>query len=308
MSGLDVSLIDVRAELEHFDWANATWSDEKLIAASPFRHDNSPSFYVYFTEDRAGFFGDSGAYDDDFRKGGIVKLLSFLRNETTEETLEYLDETYGTGELSEGDKIVLPNVSITPMRRHIAVPESVISDYDEDYTYLLSRGIDEDTQRKLGIKYNSMRDAIAIPWRHANGILGNIKYRKTRGKAFWYESRGAAIRELVYCLDLVYAEKAKKVYICEAEIDAASFWTMGFPAIALGTSSMSPRQAELIAKSPIESIVIATDDDEAGDKVAGAIHATFNPSMKVTRVKFNGQKDANAALMIRKGLRSSDES
>lgn len=301
---LDVSLIDVRAEIEQYEWINATWTDEKLIAVSPFRHDNSPSFYLYFTEDRYGYWGDSGAWDEDFRRGGIVKLLSFLRNETTEETIEYLDETYGTGELAEGDKITLPNLSIKAKYKHIVLPESLLDSYEDEYAYLLSRGIDEDTQCKLGIKHNRERAAVALPWRHANGTLGNVKYRKTEGKAFWYESSAHPIRELVYCLDLVYAEMAKKVYICEAEIDAASFWAMGFPAIALGTSSMSPRQAELIAKSPIESIVIATDDDEAGGKVAGHIHATFSPSMKVTRVKFNGQKDANAALMLRKGLRS----
>lgn len=301
---LDVSLIDVRAEIEQYEWINATWTDEKLIAVSPFRHDNSPSFYIYFTEERAGYWGDSGAWDDDFRRGGIVKLLSFLRNETTEETIGYLDETYGTGELAEGDKITLPNLSIKKKRKRIVIPEDIVSAYEDEYTYLASRGIDEAAQRKLGIKYNRERNAVAMPWRHPNGQLANVKYRKVDSKAFWYESEAHPIRELVYCLDVINRDGAKKAYICEAEIDAASFWTMGFPAIATGSGSISPIQVEHIMKSPIESIVIATDDDEAGTHLAEQIHGHFHTSMKVTRVKFGGQKDANAALMLRKGLRS----
>jgi hypothetical protein len=301
---LDVSLVDVRAEIEKYEWGNATWSDDKLIAASPFRYDNSPSFYVYFTDERAGFFGDSGAFDDEFRRGGIVKLLSFLRNETTEETIEYLEETYGAQELAEGDTIILPTISIKQRRKRVVIPESIVSAYEDEYTYLLGRGIDESTQHKLGIKYNRERNAVALPWRHPNSQLANVKYRKVNSKAFWYESAAHPIRELVYCLDVINRDLAKKAYICEAEIDAASFWAMGFPAIATGSGSISPIQVELIAKSPIEQLVIAVDDDAAGDHLAAQIHGHFHTRMPVSRVKFGGEKDANAALMLRKGLRS----
>ena len=38
--------VDVEAELREFDWTRPTWNSDKLLAASPFRYDKSPSFFV----------------------------------------------------------------------------------------------------------------------------------------------------------------------------------------------------------------------------------------------------------------------
>ena len=74
--------VDIQSELEVFEWSRPKWSESKLIACSPFRYDHSPSFFVNLDGDYAGTWGDSGAYDDEWSKGGFIKLLSFLRRET----------------------------------------------------------------------------------------------------------------------------------------------------------------------------------------------------------------------------------
>lgn len=38
--------VDIRQELEVFPWTPPRWSSDKLIAASPFRYDHTPSFVV----------------------------------------------------------------------------------------------------------------------------------------------------------------------------------------------------------------------------------------------------------------------
>jgi hypothetical protein len=40
--GQDVA-VDIRTELEQFNWTRPKWSADKLIAASPFRYDKTPS-------------------------------------------------------------------------------------------------------------------------------------------------------------------------------------------------------------------------------------------------------------------------
>ncbi|WP_333558500.1 hypothetical protein [Bacillus glycinifermentans] len=96
--------VDIRYELEQFEWTRPTWTDERLLAASPFRYDRTPSFYVYLEDTataKAGYWGDSGYYDAEYARGGFVKLLAFLREETEEETVEYLIDSYAP-ELEDG--------------------------------------------------------------------------------------------------------------------------------------------------------------------------------------------------------------
>lgn len=299
---LDFDLIDYRAEMEEFEWEQARWSDAKLIARSPFRHDNSPSFYVHFTGPDAGTWGDSGGFEDEYTRGGFVKLLSLLRFETTEEVYDYLTEKYGIKEISEGDKLVLPSIALTERHGPSWIPELFLEQYEEDYTYLESRGISAETQKKFHIRLNKEKNSVAIPWRHITGNIANIKYRSLAEKQFFYVKDATPIRTLVYALDVIYREGHRKVYITEAEIDALSLWEEGFPAIALGTSSISPEQVELILKSPIEHLVIGTDDDKAGDKAAQKIKNAVGSLLYVSRVRWGDVKDANALLMKRKGL------
>src|SRR5690606_40301738 len=69
---------------------------------TPSLHDALPIFETEKAPE--GAWGDSGA-SGEYEKGGFVSLLSFLRNETEEETIEYLVSKYGT-QGSDG-KIVL---------------------------------------------------------------------------------------------------------------------------------------------------------------------------------------------------------
>src|SRR5690606_28011578 len=85
--------VDVRTELESYEWERPRWLDEKLIACSPFRQDSTPSFYVWLRDvpefnARAGYWGDSGGVE--YQRGNFVTLLAYLRGETEDETARYL--------------------------------------------------------------------------------------------------------------------------------------------------------------------------------------------------------------------------
>ena len=86
--------VDIREELDQFEWYGAKWTDDKLIASSPFRDDTAPSFYIDLEGEYAGVFGDSGAYDSYYESGTLPKLLAYLRNESYEDAVDYLLSKY----------------------------------------------------------------------------------------------------------------------------------------------------------------------------------------------------------------------
>jgi DNA primase len=295
--------VDVRAELEQFNWIRPKWSSEKLIAASPFRYDKTPSFFVNFTREYTGCWGDSGAYDAEWESGNFPKLLSFLRNESYEETEEYLLAEYGRHD-SQAEVVTIRPVSLRIQRARQSLSTDILAKYTEDYTYLMNRGISERVQRQMGVLYDTQQKAAVIPWRLANGVLANVKYRKTYGKMFWYAKDAWPIRELVYGID----QAQQTTIICEAEIDAMSWVEAGYVAVAVGGASFNGWKRDLILRSPIEELVIATDNDKAGGKLRREIEEAMKGHVRVRQAYVRVDcKDANEAL-VKYGVDSLRES
>lgn len=274
------TVMKIRDELLAFTWNRATWTEDKLVAASPFRHDRTPSFYVWLrdnpvTNAKAGYWQDYGATDPEWSRGGPVKLLAFLRNETEEETREYLRMHYGYGgkETADPDELTLDLSGIlrAPSEPYRPLDIRILDEYIARHPYLTSRGISEEVQRMFRTGYDERRRAVTIPWFNADGTLGNVKYRSVTDKVFWYAKGGRPIREMVFGLDRVYAWNFRRVALVEAEIDAMYLWTNGIPAVAVGGSAFSDEKAELLRKCPIEEIRVATDNDEAGAKLKAQV-------------------------------------
>jgi 5S rRNA maturation endonuclease (ribonuclease M5) len=288
--------IDIRTELEKFNWIKPRWTSDKLIAASPFRYDHSPSFFVRlepYGDIPAGTWSDSGAYDEEWKSGNIAKLLSFLRNETYEETEEYLRNEYGWQD-GPTETVELRPINLRIQRGRQSLNSNILTKYTDDFTYLKKRGISERVQRQMGVLYDSDNKAAVIPWRLSNGALANIKYRKTFGKAFWYEKGGRPIRELVYGIE--YA--APVTVICEAEIDAMSWMEAGFSAVAVGGASFNGWKLDHLVRSPIEELIIVTDNDKAGGKLRREIVSMVKGNVRVRHAYMREDcKDANEALV-----------
>jgi DNA primase len=287
--------VDIMELLTEYDWHRATWKSDKLIAASPFRDEHHPSFFVNLT---SGAWGDSGAYDENYASGNIAKLLAFLRNETYEETVEYLVNAYGVRELREGERISLPSLSLRPQQKRIVLDEAFLNPYKYRNPYLANRGISEGVQRFMGVGYSQNEKAITLPWRHPDGSLANVKFRQIVGKTFWYTTGAAPISTIIYGIDKVYSKKLKTVVICEAEIDALSWMTCGVPAIAFGNTAVPKEKLELIRRSPIERIVKVMDNDGPGEKMGRLLDAGLRGYLAVDDVKIPAPyKDSNDALV-----------
>lgn len=281
--------IDVKDEVSVYDWNNATWSDTKLIASSPFRSDNSPSFYLTFEGEYAGVFGDS-AYDDEYYKAGnIVKLLAYLRKETEDETVEYLLNKYDYDYTDSDIELITPKIALETRYDPLE-----LGDIEFDKTYLQSRGIPD----RIVMLQNvfDAGNSIGICWYNTNGQLSAIKYRNKKTKDFWYAKGSTPIKDLVYGLDKVYDRGIKRVALCEGEIDAMTWQAAGIYGIAIGGARLNDRQKELIINSGIEELILSGDNDTAGKRFNDLAYRSFKDSFDIYRLdysEFEGSKDVN---------------
>ncbi|BAF60345.1 DNA primase [Pelotomaculum thermopropionicum SI] len=282
--------VDVTRELEKYDWRRPRWTGDKLHACSPFRHERHPSFAVRLDN---GVWIDSGSDDEGWRKGNIIKLLAFLRNETYQETADYLLEEYGPF-AGDPDHLRL-TYDLTPRTAPVSLDPAVLDEFKYRHPYLTERrGIEEKWQRAFRVGYDRKHRAVTFPWYDRQGRLVNVKFRSVTDKRFWFYGDGQPVGDHVYALNFIYKAGKRLAYVVESEIDAITLWQAGFPAVALGGANLSPRQRELIIQSPLECLVVATDNDKAGRRIARTIAGQLGGFKAVQAIDLPGHvKDVN---------------
>jgi DNA primase len=89
---------------------------------------------------------------------------------------------------------------------------------------------------------------------------------------------------------------SKTVILCEALIDALTFWCAGFRNVtsAYGIEGFTPELLEAFRRHPVEEVLIAFDRDEAGERGAEKVAATLiEAGVSCYRVEFPKGMDAN---------------
>lgn len=283
-------MVDVLEELQAYDWNRGRVRGEKFLACSPFRSERRPSFAVHL---ETGVWIDSGAHNEEWKKGNLVKLLAFLRNETYEETEEYLLTKYGIPE-DEDELTLNPSLSLEEKKPRIIAPDE-LKPYQFRHPYLERvRRIPEEVQRIFRIGYDRQNRAVTFPWMDRRGNIVNVKFRSIDSKVFWYMSGGQRVRNHVYGLYFIYRLGKKTAYLVESEIDAMYLWSQGYPAIALGGANLSDEQRKLILQSPIEKLILATDNDRAGRRIRACLIERMFGIIDLQEILFDANvKDVN---------------
>jgi DNA primase len=288
---------DIRAELEEHTWRSATWTSDKLIAASPFRYEVHPSFAVIFEH---GGWRDYGAVDPAWQSGSFIRLLAFLRQETYEEAAEYLAAKYGDHPVDPTAEVALNPIRLaTDKPKVYRIGNGILDGYNWRSPYLAGRGITESVQQLMRIGYDRQQRAITIPWFNADGSLGNVKFRKVADKTFWYAKGGRPIRDMLYGIDVVYSRRLRKCAIVEGEVDALALMSYGIFAVATGGTAFTRAKAELLLRSPIEELTIYRDNDGPGRAWRNAIVAELGGKLDVRLALIPRRygKDVNEAAL-----------
>lgn len=256
-------------EVERYEWRNQRPHATKIIASSPIdenRPDDTPSFFIDIdpSSQYFGCWADKGATNPEWQSGGPVKLYAFLRNITYEEAREELYSGESAKDGPPGLRVKLPRAGPKPRPSPIDVSAYVVSG---EILYLTGRGISQVIQRLYRSGYDAQKDAVVMPWAAPDGTILNAKWRATWSKAFWYAKGGAPVREMIYGIDIVYKRNIKRAIIVESETDAMYAASCGIFGLAVGGSAFTDAKAELLRRSPIETLLIGTDNDAAGLKL-----------------------------------------
>lgn len=282
--------VNISEELEDFTFERMRIRGEKLQCCSPFRNENSPSFAINLEN---GLWVDSGANEDRLRKGNLITFLAYMRGVSFEEIEDYLVEKY-YNMLSEIDDMQLEiNLDLNTVAiEHIPVERML--KFKSFSNYLTNRGITHEIQDLFNTGVDKGSRAVSFVWNDIKGNIINIKYRLVDKKTFYYEKDGKPIRNYLYGLYQCKQKKAKRIWICESEIDALTLWSNGEYAVALGGSALSENQKKLILTSGAEEIVVATDNDGVGIMLRNVIIEEFLGALNVYKPMFPiGVKDIN---------------
>lgn len=284
--------IDVKEELEVFldNFKKMRIRDNKIQCCSPFRDEKTPSFAVNLDN---GSWIDSGAYEEKFRKGHFIELLAFLMEVELKEVEEYLIGKYGIQFKNVDElKLTFDLGGVVENKKVFTVEE--LQPFMFRHPYLTNRGISEKTQRAFKIGYDQTNEAIMIPWMDKNGDVVNVKFRSVNTKRFFYAKDGQRIKHHLFGLNFIYRLNCKEAVIVESETDCMYLWSWGIPAIACGSASLSEKQFELLKASPLESIVIGADNDNAGHRFRAFLKQKLVGRFEVLDLALpNCKKDVN---------------
>lgn len=298
-------VVDVLEELEPYmeQFDKAVVREDKLQSCSPFREDRHPSFAVNLEN---GAWIDSGS-TDDYHKGHFIQLLSFLRQENTEDTVAYLLEKYSLVKI-ETDTLCLDMSFLHPAPKPKIFFTEDLQPYAFRHPYLSTRGITEDVQKAFRIGYDKESHAVVMPWADKYGHIVNIKFRSVIDKKFWYAKGGQKVKGHLYGLNVAERNACKEVWLCESEIDCMRLWSEGIPAIAFGTANMSKAQEKLLLNSQIESAVIAVDNDKAGKKFKQNLIDRLIGKLELKYIEFPSDEIKDISDMTGEQIKSCAES
>lgn len=283
--------IDVLEELEPYKhrFENASIKGDELVSSSPFREDRSPSFSLNL---ETGLWIDFGSHDDIWGQGNFYKLMAYFTGEHYIDVLErykhYLD-----GVLTDIEGFTL-DISLDKPEEYKTFDLNDFNYWEYKTNYLTNRGITEKAQKAFRIGYDHYNKAVAIPIKDKDGQVVNIKFRKTSRKQFYYLPDGQRVGQHLYGGHFIKRLESETAMVVESEIDCMYLWSYGIPAVALGTAHLSKRQQELLELSPLRELILAFDNDQAGEKAFRNASKRLSGNFKLRKLVLpKGKKDVN---------------
>jgi DNA primase len=180
--------------------------------------------------------------------------------------------------------------------------EAVLGAYRGQYpNYLVERGFSIEAMKRFEIGYDTQRYKIVLPVRDYKKRLVGLTYRidfdqdKDQPAKYWHDNFLKSYH--LYGLHLVYQKKIKRLFLVEGQLDAVRMCQLGYYAVAVMGSDLSNEQVSLIIRHcRAEQIVLAFDNDEAGEKcrhiaMTKLVPTAYGPTLAV--MKYPG-KDPGA--------------
>lgn len=172
------------------------------------------------------------------------------------------------------------------------VDEEELDSYRYTHSYWRKRGIvDEDIIELFDLGYDSNTHCITFPVRDIEGHCLFVAKRSVKTKWFNYPE---GVEKPLYGLYELYHQQDsyEEVIVCESMIDALTCWQYGKVAVALNGTG-NDLQFKQLRKLPCRKLILATDNDEAGQRARTRIRKNVKNKLITEYQLPKGKKDVN---------------
>ena len=155
--------------------------------------------------------------------------------------------------------------------------------------WIFDRGFSKATLEEWGCGTNRYNDLIIPIFTKEEELKGWISRRLNAVPKYLY-SKG--LRKSKYLFGINHLNRSSFVCVTEGSLDTLWLHQNGFPSIAILGAILSKTQEELLAKLPVEELVICLDNDDAGQKGKERLMACMTQNFVVSYIKLpKGVKD-----------------
>lgn len=184
----------------------------------------------------------------------------------------------------------LPKIELDKNKSDVTMNDSIIRSYEYYHPYMWKRKLSKEIVDLFEVGFNPKSQSITFPVRNEKGQLVMITERSVNSKKFYIQS---GIEKPVYLLNYIIKWNIKSAIVCEAQIDALTAWTYGYPAVAiLGVGSS--KQYEIMRRSGVRHWITMFDNDDAGKQATERFNKNIGDQVIVTNITMpQGIKDIN---------------
>ncbi len=257
---------------------------------NPMHNDDNPSMGYDKSNHRAHCFGCDASYD-------IFDLVGiYFGIDDKSEQFKKVQSLYGGGSTSlpsnQKKKVQKVERKIENIKQYIE--NCKINVFKTDY--FAKRGLSVDTIERCNLGYDEKEDAVVIPYSKA---MDYFQRRSVKEKRFYKPKTEDAGQEPLYNAQALRLKTRKPIFLVESPICAMSIIQCGGMAVALCGTGLEKLLTKIRSKKPLGSLVIALDNDEAGEQATTRLISKLR-ELEAKFLVFNvaGEcKDPNELLM-----------
>lgn len=220
-------------------------------------NENSPSCIINFNKTdkfEAGSFHCFSCHET----GSLANLIGRCFHENEIWGTKWILENYGGSEIQNRGSMI--KVPMRVKTQEVACKDDLDS-YRYIHPYMYKRHLTDDIINMFDIGYDGKN--ITFPIKDVSGKVLFVAKRSVSGKKFYIPPN--VEKPLCYLYEAQkHFPNSQEIYVVESLFNALTLYKYGYPAIALlGTGTKE--QIEMLEELPYRRIIVALDNDAAGD-------------------------------------------
>lgn len=291
---LSVILQKLKSEIGNGKLRDINIEDSDNIKCTCPKHkdgfESHPSCYVYARRDNVHVnFGQVHCFTCGYT-ASLPRFIEDCFNDHSENFgNEWLVERFGTPYKQNID--FLSDIEIDEhLKNNDILDESILRQYNYYHPYMWKRKLTKQVVDEFKVGFDPKTNMLSFPVWDERGNLKLITYRSVNTKKFYIDK---SKNKPVYLLYDIIKRGITSVCITEAQIDALTAWTFGYPCIAT-MGSPSTKQINSINKSGIRHLILMFDNDAAGKRFSEKLKKNLRSDIFISEVNFPaGVKDIN---------------